>query len=229
MKFIISALFFIFSFVIAQAHAGSAQDQASLPDYSAEEHMETEHGDMVTKVFHSGQKERREMMANGSSMITIMRKDKKVIWMLMPEQKMYMENKMEDGGKARDDKHMAYTMESEVLGEEIVNGIKTTKRKSVFTSSDGAKVGGFIWVSKEGIPVKQQSVAKSGDTKIHMKSELKNLVVGKQDDKLFELPADYKPMSFGAMMMQGGERKHKAEPDDGKGGGGLSLKGIKLF
>jgi hypothetical protein len=230
MKNISSVLFFIVSFVMVQANVGAVALQKTLPDYSAEEHMETEQGEMVTRIFHSGQKERREMVTNGSNMITIMRMDKKIVWMLMPEQKMYMENKLDEGDKSHEDKHMAYTMENENLGEEVINGIKTTKRKSVFTTSDGKKLGGFVWVSKEGIPVKQQSVAKSGDTKIHMKSELKNLVVKKQDSKLFELPVDYQPMSMGAMMMQGGLRKHKSDSEDVKKGEGLNLKDIsKLF
>lgn len=41
-------------------------------------------------------KERREMDQRGKNMITIMRQDKKMTWMLMPEQRMYMEMPMDN-------------------------------------------------------------------------------------------------------------------------------------
>ena len=111
---------------------------AGLPDYSAEEHIEFENGEMVGKVYYSGQKQRKEMETEGSTMITINRLDKKVVWMLMPESKTYMESKITDAKKDDKDEKMDAKIENETLGEETINGIKTTKRKTVFTASDGS-------------------------------------------------------------------------------------------
>lgn len=192
MKSMCAAFLFIFAMMFAPVFA------ADLPDYSAEEHMEGEDMEMVSKVYRSGQKERKEM--DGS--IIISRPDKKVVWMLMPESKTYMESKITDGKKDGKDERMDIKMETEVMGEETIKGMKTTKRKAVFTASDGSKFGGFSWVTKEGIVVKQHIVAKTGEDKLHMKIELKNLKIGKQDPKLFEIPDGYQKMSaFGMPSM----------------------------
>lgn len=196
---------FIFSFVLMFVPAFAAD----LPDYSAEEHTEGEDMEMVGKVYRSGQKERKEL--DGS--IIISRPDKKVVWILMPESKTYMESKITGGKKDGKDEKMDIKMETEVMGEEIVNGIKTTKRKTVFTASDGSKFGGFSWVTKEGIVVKQYAAAKTGEDKLHMKIELKNLKIGKQDPKLFEMPAGYQKMSaFGMPSMP--ETKPEEESEE---------------
>ncbi|MFZ3073334.1 MAG: DUF4412 domain-containing protein [Thermodesulfobacteriota bacterium] len=189
MKTMCAAFVFSFALIFAPAFA------ADLPDYSAEEHIEFEDGEMVGKVYHSGQKQRKEMDTEGSKMITIVRLDKKVVWMLMPESKTYMESKITDGKKDGKDEKMDFKMETEVMGEETINGMKTTKRKTVFTASDGSKFGGFSWVTKEGIVVKQYAVGKTDGDKFSMKTELKNLKIGKQDPKLFEMPAGYQKMS----------------------------------
>lgn len=196
MKTMCAAFLFIFAMTLAPALA------ADLPDYSAEEHIEFENGEMVGKVYHSGQKQRKEMETEGSNMIIINRLDKKVVWMLMPESKTYMESKITDAKKDGKDEKMDAKIENETLGEETINGIKTTKRKTVFTASDGSKFGGFSWVTKDGITVKQYVVGKTGEDKFHMKTELKNLKIGKQDPKLFEIPAGYQKMSsFGMPSM----------------------------
>jgi hypothetical protein len=105
-----------------------AVNAASLPepkvDYSADSTMEMEGGmTMKSRVYHSPGKQRMEMGgADGS--VTIIRKDKKVMWQLMGN--MYMEMPME-----RSESSDLGTMDVEqtAVGDETVNGVKTTKYK----------------------------------------------------------------------------------------------------
>ncbi|MEW6713933.1 MAG: DUF4412 domain-containing protein [Nitrospirota bacterium] len=172
--------------------------QESDVEYSADEQMETEDVAMQAKVFHAPGKERREQDMSGMQQIMIMRRDKNVIWMLMPDQKMYMEMKMGQGKEDTADIN-DYTIEYSVVGEEVINGINTTKNKVIVTDKKGNKFGGFMWVSMEGIMVKMDTVSRVEGSKMRVKMERKNIKIQKQDSKLFEIPSGYNKMSMPGM------------------------------
>jgi hypothetical protein len=177
-------------------------------EYSADSSMEMEQGSMKGRVYSAPGKERREMDQNGQKIITIMRLDKKMVWMLMPEQKMYMENPMDDS-KPQPGNMSGYKVEQTVVGPETVNGVKATKGKVVMTDSKGTKMGGFMWTTSDGIVVKTDVLAMDNDKKMRIKMDLTNLKVGHQDPALFEIPAGYTSMSMGGMFggMMGGRHK----------------------
>jgi hypothetical protein len=171
-------------------------------EYSADSTMETEGGmTMKSRIYYAPGKQRIEM-GGAEGNVTIMRRDKKVIWILMGD--MYMESPM--GGADSQDPH-DMDVQQTVVGEETINGIKTTKSKVIATKKDGSKFGGFFWTTKDGITVKMDLLSKDGKEKMRMTQELTNLKIGKQDPKLFEIPPGYTKNDMGAMMggMGGGK------------------------
>jgi len=173
-------------------------EQSPKVEYSADTNMETAQGAMKGHIYHAPGKERREMVQGGQTMITIQRQDKKAIWMLMPDQKMYMEMSV-DQSRAPDDL-TGYKIEQTTVGPETVNGVSTTKSKVIMTDAKGAKMGGFMWTTKDGIVVKMDVVAVEKGSKLRIKMDLTNLKVTKQDSALFEIPAGYTKMDMGGMM-----------------------------
>ena len=166
-------------------------------DYSADSTMETEGGmTMKSRIYHTVEKERMEM-GGSDGMVSIIRKDKKVVWQLMGN--MYMEMPMDASNASGMD---AFDITEQVeVGPETINGLKTTKSKIVAVKKDGSgKFGGFFWATKEGITVKMDMLSKEGDKKMRMTSELSNLKIEKQDPALFEVPAGYTKNDMGAMM-----------------------------
>lgn len=187
------------SIVVMPLTVNAAPPPEPRVDYSADSTMEMDGGmTMKSHVSHTAGKERMEMGgAEGS--VTIIRKDKKVMWQLMGD--MYMEMPL-DQSNASDLSGM--DVEQTTVGEETINGIKTTKSKVIATKKDGSKFGGFFWTTKDGITVKMDLLSKEGDKKMRMASELTNLKIEKQDPALFEIPAGYTKNDMGAMMGQGG-------------------------
>lgn len=164
-------------------------------EYSGDTRMESADGVMEGVVYHAPGKERRETKMGGESMTMIIRHDKQVMWMLMPDANAYMEMGL---GQSKDKSDFsAYHMDQTTVGEEDINGIKTTKSKVIMTKKDGGKLGGFWWTTKEGIPLKMDMISVEGKTKERIVMELTNLKIGKQNPKLFEIPADYINMSMG--------------------------------
>ncbi|MEO5955092.1 MAG: hypothetical protein ABIR36_05280 [Nitrospiraceae bacterium] len=168
-------------------------------DYSADSIMEADGGmTMKSRVYHTPGKQRMEMGgAEGS--VTIIRKDKKVMWQLMGD--MYMEMPLDQSDSSD---LGAMDVEQTTVGEETINGIKTTKSKVIATKKDGSKFGGFLWTTRDGITVKMDLLSKEGSKKTRMASELSNLKIEKQNPALFEIPAGYTKNDMGAMMGQGG-------------------------
>ncbi|MDR4495692.1 MAG: DUF4412 domain-containing protein [Nitrospirales bacterium] len=206
--------------------AGSALAwEAPKVEYSADTQMETADVVMEGQVFYAPGKERREMKTGADAMTMIIRHDKKLIWTLMPEANAYMEMSVDQSQDKTD--FSDYQVEQTTVGQEDVNGIKTTKSKVIMTKkNDNSKLGGFWWTTKEGIPMKMDMISVEGESKERIKMELTNLKIGKQDPKLFEVPADYMNMSMGMPnlkdLMQGREpvedsrpgRKSAAEPKE---------------
>ncbi|MFA0887945.1 MAG: DUF4412 domain-containing protein [Synergistales bacterium] len=161
-------------------------------EFSADMAMKAPDGSGMTgKVFVKGPKIRQEMTPDGEKMITILRLDKKLSWVLMPDEKVYMEMKMRES--AEDPSLVEKTDPAKVrrLGKETVNGfvcekIQVTEKSTVITQ----------WLSEElGWPIKGEVKAPEG-LSTH---EYKNIKKGGVSDALFEIPSGYQKMSVPGM------------------------------
>lgn len=200
----------------------AAQMSRPQAEYSADESIQTEEGTMQQHVFVTPTKERKEMLTgDGDGGIQIFRYDTKVLWILMPSEKMYMEHSMA-GGKGQRDDRSQWTYEDTAMGEETLDGIKVTKYKTIATSTDGKKYGGFSWRTREGINLKQDLLYKEGTEKKRMFTELKNVKIGRQDPQLFEIPKDFTKFDMagmGGMMGRKGMGQPMGEPPPNRGQG----------
>ena len=163
--------------------------------FSGKATFETEEMTTDATVYYEPGKVRDEINMQGQDMVVIRRFDLNKFWMLIGHG-MYMEvSPDETEEKTRDYKLIS----REKIGRETVNGMETTKYKSIYETSDG-KFGGFTWFTDDNIAVKAFMVHQSKGEKQRMKFEFKSLQRGTQDDALFELPAGAKPFSMGNMM-----------------------------
>ena len=177
--------------------AEGMKQQESQAQYSADSYIETEQLTLKAKVYAAPGKERKEQEMGGGNQITIRRSDKGVMWMLMPEEKMYMEMGMNEGQQQSSDVDLSkYKTERTEVGKEVIDGHETTKYKMIMTNQEGKKFGGFIWITKEGITIKMDAVSKDENSTERIKMELTNLKIGKQDLALFEIPEGYTKMTM---------------------------------
>ncbi|MGH7228798.1 MAG: DUF4412 domain-containing protein [Nitrospiraceae bacterium] len=193
-------------------------------EYSADSVMQTEEMTTEQHVYVTPAKERRETLTgSGDGSVQIFRYDSKVMWMLMPSEKMYMEHSM---GKNKGNDPSQWDFEETVMGEETLNGVKVTKYKTIATSTDGKKYGGFSWRTREGISVKTDLLYKEGNEKKRMMTELKNVKVGRQDPQLFEVPKGYTKLDMSGMM--GGMMGRESMGQPGMGRPGMNRPGMNV-
>lgn len=214
-----------FAGIFVSTDSWSAQQSRPQVEYSADETIQNEDRTIQQHVYVTPTKERKEMLTGGGDGgIMIFRFDTKTLWILMPSEKMYMEQSMSARQGQRDDPSQ-WTYEDTAMGDETLNGVKVTKYKTIATSTDGKKYGGFSWRTREGINLKQDLLYKEDNEKKRMLTELSNLKIGRQDPQLFEIPEGFTKLDMGGMMggMMGrqgmGQPMGEPPPNRGRGQG----------
>ena len=185
-----------------------AQSWAGIPQFSADMKMSGRGSEnMGGKIFFGGQKTRFEMSAGGHDVIMISDAAKKVSYMVMPQQHMYMEMSAGAGpmrgrgprmpdAKPLDPSNPCSAepdMSCKKVGSETVNGRSCDKWE--FTSKSDPSKNHTAWIDQKlHFPIK--NVGAAGDV-----WELQNVAEGPQPASLFEVPAGYQKMDMGGMMM----------------------------
>lgn len=160
-------------------------------DFSADMVTSSPEGTFTAKFYMSGDKSRMEMPEATS----ISRMDKKIVWVLMPREKMYMEQPIDMRTAASMREKIDGEIERKAEGNELIDGRNTMKYRVTF-ESDGMRESVFQWIDESvHIPVKTAAIDGSWS------SEFRHIRTGPQDSALFEIPAGYSKMSFGMPNM----------------------------
>lgn len=194
------------------------EDQQLDVSFSARGVLETEEYNVEERMFYRPGKLREEMQMAGQNMTVISRHDLGKMWMIMP-QGMYMEHDVDDPGQQAKTFRM---VEHEVVGEEMVNGMQTTKHKTIWETDDG-RYGGFSWATDDGIVVKAFMVSETGGEKQRIRFQLTDLQRGDQPNAQFEIPDGYARMDMSGMGGMAGAlgRQGQQGGQSGNGEGGF--------
>ena len=174
------------------AAADSAAWLHAKVDYTAHTLMQSDAGRLTGRVWASGRKERRELVVKGRTHTMIVRKDRGVAWVLMPEQHLYLEQPLGRDGLTPD-RFAGGQLVREALGSEAVNGVEATKYRVHGTAANGEPFEAWMWMTPQEIPVRV--VTGEGDGRVEM--ELDDLSVGAIDPSRFEIPTGYTRLNPG--------------------------------
>lgn len=146
------------------------------------------------KIYVKGDKVHREFPTGDGMIVTILRPDKEIIWMVLPARQMYMEMPFTDEMvkdltlAAKDLATMKH------LGTETVNGYLTDKYETS-VKDNGGQMKHLMWVStKLGVPIKTTSPDGS------FVMEYRDIKEGGVADGVFEPPSGFKKMTMPAGM-----------------------------
>ena len=143
------------------------------------------------KIYVKGNNVRNEVQVAGQTSIHIMRPDKKLIWIIMPQQKAYMEMGFSQEAQQ---KILPLTEEQKAkmqkVGTETINGYACDKYETTM-SHQGKPMKVYTWVATDlGMPIK--IVSQDGSFAM----EYKDIKPGQVADSLFEPPQDYRKMKM---------------------------------
>jgi outer membrane lipoprotein-sorting protein len=178
----------------------------TLPQFSADMTMTGPHLNepMKGKMYFGGTKFRMDMSAQGRQSVMITDLPGKVTYMLMPQQRMYMEMRADAIRQQRGPEFKVYDPANpcanqpdttcQKVGTEMVNGRLCDKWQ--FTSKSGRDENRTVYIDqKTKIPIKTVR----GDSVF----ELTNIKEGAQPADLFQVPAGYRKMDLGGMGAPG--------------------------
>lgn len=157
-------------------------------------------GPMTGKIFYGGQRFRMEMTAAGNETVLITDAAKKITYMIMPQQQMYMEwphgsmmSQQAPDMTPYDASNPCASEEGTTckkVGTETVNGRVTNKWEFM----ENHKLKKTVWIDQATyIPIK--TVERNGTV-----VQFSNIKEGSQPPTLFELPSGYQKMDMGNMM-----------------------------
>lgn len=156
-------------------------------DFSVDVVMNAAAANITTHMVVKGNLARSEANMMGKTMVSIIRKDKGVIWVLMPEQSMYMEQPLP--------KNMPTPSEIpngtwEKQTDENLAGQDCEKWTCTF-DVNGKSALATYWINKSSkLPVQMEMTINGA------KIVGKNFKAETSDASLFEIPADYKKMGM---------------------------------
>jgi Domain of unknown function (DUF4412) len=173
------------------AVAGCVSPKAA-DEYSAESVMTFGGRTQKSKIYAGKNKWRMDFDAFGRKGSSIADLGKQKVWILMPAQKMYMEQKFSSDKMMGLKKELPGEIDRKKVGSEKINGVQCDKFVINY-KQDGKTVKMYQWLSKDMIPMKSKAADGSWST------ELKNIKIGKQPASLFKVPAGYKKFSMPKM------------------------------
>jgi len=163
-------------------------------DFSGDMIQTTQMGVKKLKIFVSGDKSRVE----SEDSIIITRIDKKVMWIIMPQQRMYMEQSLNPEHLMTPMDKYPGEIERTLIGREVIDGRAVDKYRIVTAIAMGAtemKSTMYQWLAPDlGFPIKM--AAEDGSWMV----EYKNIRQGGQAASLFEVPAGFQKSSDQMMM-----------------------------
>jgi hypothetical protein len=170
---------------------------ARAADFSADVETRAKGKTISSRMNYAGDKWRLESTAAGKKTVSILRSDKKVVWTILPDQRLYIEHKMQPEHQRGMTAKQPGEMSRKKIGRETVNGIAADKYEVTYRNGRQTEKM-HQWISDDKLPVKSAAVDGSWST------ELKNVKMGQQAVTLFSVPAGYNKMTMPTMRLPAG-------------------------
>ena len=189
---------YIAALVLSALAPGSAAGESlSRPsvEYYGQLHMEAGSLALSGPVHYAPDRERRSLKLHGSRVpakVIIVRRDKHLAWVLDPATKSYYRAPLPKNQGSSNSLLSGTLIEKTVVGNEIVDGVETTRYKVKFARGKSGQLVGDMWVTAENIVLRVNGkvLTNKRSTPFHLR--LTDLKIGKQPADIFEPPEGFK-------------------------------------
>lgn len=145
------------------------------------------------RIFVKDGKLRQEFIDDKGQTITILRPDKKLIWVILPLERVYMEVPLKPKWPGQFIQIPPDAKQKRLVGSERVNGYDAEKYEVAVSSREGLERQ-LYWVpAKLGVPIKVEVPARN------FSIEYKDIKEGGVADRLFEIPPGFEKVSKPAL------------------------------
>lgn len=125
----------------------------------------------------------------------IVRFDRGIAWVLLPELKILVETTLDGLDVPIDVLRGGAGVKQSVAGRETIEGIATTRYRVSRNEGKGPQFDGHVWRSAQGIIMKVDGEGAHLGQRGQLRLAFRNVRIGPQDPALFEPPAGYSRMA----------------------------------
>src|SRR5208337_626422 len=148
--------------------------------------------EMQGKIYVKGEKARLETSTPLGVTVSILRLDKKVMWILLPGKKAYLEMPFDREAFAQALNIPTDEAGLRLLGRETLNGYDTEKYETS-VQAGARQIRGTLWISKRlGVPLRIETADHS------FSQEYRDIREGRVDDAIFEIPTGLQKLNLPA-------------------------------
>ena len=172
--------------------------------FSAERTLTIGERTFTGKLFATPGAQRHEQVIDGIEQVFILHGDTAKGWLVLPAVRSYVEFGFAPAAIELSDPNLLSTP----VGHEIIEGRKTTEYRIEHTARDGTMVDGYLWLTREGIPMKLDGeyVAPHGGKPVPVRMTLSDVRLGQQNPALFAVPQHLVRLPTGALSQLLGAR-----------------------
>jgi len=170
----------------------------------------------TSKIYMQGAKMRMESPQQPG--YSIVRPDRNVMWMVMPEQKSYMEMPLDPSRQPKTSEKVQGEVSRKLLGSETIDGHHAQKYEVTYKDRESSQKM-YQWMATDiNFPVKMAAIDGSWTV------EYRNIKMGAQPDSLFEVPAGFQKtgVNLPDMSARGGLKESPSEAQQSEAGEGQS-------
>jgi hypothetical protein len=140
------------------------------------------------RIYVKDGKMRQEFLDAGGQSITILRQDKKVVWVIIPGDRTYYEEPLRFTWPGQFLQIPPLALQKRRVGQENIAGYDTEKYEVTLRGKDGLIKQTFWLAPRLGVPIKM-----AGEKNFSV--EYRNIREGGVADRLFELPQGYQKLT----------------------------------
>ncbi len=186
--------------VVTLSHAGSAAARMlgdpSVP-FSADRSLTVGDRTFTGKVFAVPGSQRHELTIGDVPQVIILHGAEAKGWLVLPSLNSFVEFGFGKAALELSDGDLLSTK----VGEEVIDGHRTTKYRIEHTARDGTMVDGYLWQTSEGIPMRLDGMytPANGGKPTPVRMELSHVQLGPQKASLFVVPQNMVKLPTGAI------------------------------
>jgi hypothetical protein len=149
------------------------------------------------KVFAIPGSQRHEQAIGGIPQIVILHGNDAKGWLVLPQLNSYVEFNFAPAAFELAEPDLL----SPPLGDETIDGHRTIKYRAEHRARDGTMVDGYIWLTREGIPMRLDGMVRPahGGKPTPVRLELSHVREGAQPANLFALPQNLNKLPTGML------------------------------
>ncbi len=137
------------------------------------------------KIYVQDGKMRQEFVDEQGRTVTIVRPDKKVVWVIIPPHQSYLEMPLQTRLPGQFIQMPLQATGKHLVGHDLVAGYEADKYQVSVPSDRGYEIQHYWVAQKLGVPIKMECRER------HFSLEYKDIKEGKIPESLFEIPAGY--------------------------------------